>query len=290
MRTAHRPDLYIVRSGGSVTAYSLSASGNVAPTINISGSNTLLSNPVALAVDSTGRVFTANDSSNIVYIFSSGATGNVSPSAQVQFTGATERVTFDSQGNLWVSSFSNNTIYEFAAGATGTPTPLTTISGANTQLSVPESMYVDASGKLYVSNHAAGVVVFAAGASGNAMPLQYIAGSNTQLVTPFGVASDSAGRIIVADLGTPGLGNGAVRIYAAAATGNVAPVTVISGPSTGLSTPSGVMVDGSGNIWVGDNAGAIFEFANGASGNVAPLRTIQGSGTLMNSPFGPALH
>jgi hypothetical protein len=278
------------RSGASVTGYPPGASGNAAPTINISGSNTLLVNPIALAVDSAGRVYTANDGSNIVEIFASGATGNVAPAAQVQFTGQTEGVTVDSLGNLWVASFINNTIYEFAAGATGTPAAIKTIVGSNTQLSVPTSEYIDASGKLYVCDHAGGIVVFAAGASGNATPLEFIAGSNTQLVTPFGVVVDSAGRIIVADLGNAGSSNGAVRIYAAGATGNVAPVAVISGPATGLASPSGVTLDASGNIWVGDNAGAIFEFASNASGNVAPIRSIQGNSTLMNAPFGPVLH
>lgn len=268
----------------------MSASGNVAPTIDIAGSNTLLTQPVALDVDAGGRVATANDGANVVYIYSAGATGNVAPAASVTFTGQTEGVAFDSHGNLWVSSFINNTIYEFAAGATGTPAPMVTLTGANTQLSVPENMWLDASGKLYVANHAAEVTVFAAGASGNATPLQLIAGSNTQLITPYGVVADATGRIIVADLGTPGAGNGAVRVYAAGATGNVAPIATIGGPATQLSAPSGVRLDGSGNIWVSDNAGQILEFAINASGNVAPLKTISGSSALMNAPFSITLH
>ncbi len=78
-----------------------------------------------------------------------------------------------------------------------------------------------------------------------------------------------------------------VTVYAASASGNVAPLQTISGSNTGLAVPQFIAVDASGNIWVTDqgsanNTGSIREFAPNATGNVAPLATITG----LNTPEG----
>jgi sugar lactone lactonase YvrE len=78
-----------------------------------------------------------------------------------------------------------------------------------------------------------------------------------------------------------------VTVYAANASGNVAPLQTISGANTGLAVPQFIAVDASGNIWVTDqgsanNSGSIREFAPNATGNVAPISTITG----LNTPEG----
>ncbi len=73
--------------------------------------------------------------------------------------------------------------------------------------------------------------------------------------------------------------------YAPGATGNVAPIAVISGGSTGLSLPYGLTLDGSGNLFASNYAGStITEYAAGATGNVAPIATIAGPATGLNGP------
>jgi hypothetical protein len=69
-----------------ISEYS-SATGTTTPTKTISGSSTLMADPVALAVDNAGNIyeedapiFTVSAHNNIIYTFSAGASGNVAPS------------------------------------------------------------------------------------------------------------------------------------------------------------------------------------------------------------------
>jgi sugar lactone lactonase YvrE len=75
-------------------------------------------------------------------------------------------------------------------------------------------------------------------------------------------------------------------VYAAGAGGNVAPTRTIAGSSTGLSTPTGIALDASGNIYVTTNGNrSVVVFAPSASGNVTPLRTIEGGATGLANPL-----
>lgn len=66
----------------SVTVYAAGANGNASPTRTISGSNTTLSLPIGIALDSKRRIYVANYGDNNVEVFAAGANGNASP-AQV---------------------------------------------------------------------------------------------------------------------------------------------------------------------------------------------------------------
>ena len=104
-----------------------------------------------------------------------------------------------------------------------------------------------------------------------------IAGANTGLVSPTGIALDSSNRIYVVD---PDNGNASVRIFAANATGNVAPIAVISGSATQLVNPLDVKVDGAGTIYVSDSgargvsSSKLLIFGAGARGNTSPSVSI----------------
>jgi sugar lactone lactonase YvrE len=79
-------------------------------------------------------------------------------------------------------------------------------------------------------------------------------------------------------------------VYAAGADGDVAPAQIISGSNTGLSSPSGVAVDASGNIYVSNwEANTVTVYTPGANGNVAPIATIGPQGSGMAAPAGIAL-
>lgn len=67
--------------------------------------------------------------------------------------------------------------------------------------------------------------------------------------------------------------------------GAIAPAATIAGAATTLSTPSGVALDATGNIYVANAAGSIAVFAAGANGNVAPVQSI----TRMLGPVGISL-
>jgi 6-phosphogluconolactonase (cycloisomerase 2 family) len=173
----------------SVTGYTLPANGNAAPTITISGTNTGLSGPDGVATDSHGNIYVSNYTSNTISVFAPGAVGNITPLRTISgsATGLSGPVgmAFDSSGNLYVvnnfatSGNLGNSITVYSPGASSNAAPINTISGSNTDLSVPEFMAIDKNNRIYVSNFGATgfpgyVLVFASGANGNATPAQIV--------------------------------------------------------------------------------------------------------------------
>jgi len=198
--------------GPSVFIFAAGANGNVAPVATITGAATGLVFPNGLALDSSGKIYVANEGTN--------------------------------------QATSSVTVY--AAGATGNAAPLATISGSATLLNDPHGLALDAAGNIYVANlpppagapaGAAGpgpsgsVLVFAAGSTGNVAPKTTITGSSTLLSRPNGISLDALGNIYVADNSA-----NAVLVFTAGATGNVAPISNISGANTGFSDLHGVTV------------------------------------------------
>ena len=60
---------------------------------------------------------------------------------------------------------------------------------------------------------------------------------------------DAARNVYVAN-GDDGAGPASIAVYAASASGNVAPIRTIVGPKTGLANPFGVAVDAKGYLYV----------------------------------------
>ncbi len=286
----------------SITIYALGANGNVAPTATIAGSNTGLGQPDGLAFDASGRLYVSNAYPYSVTIYAPGASGNVAPVATIggSNTGliTPDGIAFDASGQLYVTNpqgfgVSGGYITIYAAGASGNVAPTATIAGSNTGLSYPNNpsdVAFNSSGQLYVTNPSSSMVtIYAAGASGNVAPTATIAGSNTGLDYPWGLAFDASGQLYVANATySP---SGSVTIYAAGASGNVAPTATIAGSNTGLSFAIALALDASGRVYVAnyDNS-SVTIYAAGASGNVAPVATIAGSNTGLNGPQGLAIH
>lgn len=81
--------------------------------------------------------------------------------------------------------------------------------------------------------------------------------------------------------------NTALRVFSRAATGNVAPLRVLSGAATGFAGLRGVDVEPfTGEIAVIRTipTEAVLFFARTAAGDIAPLRTIVGALTQLNGP------
>jgi DNA-binding beta-propeller fold protein YncE len=113
------------------------------------------------------------------------------------------------------------------------------------------------------------VEVFATDANGDAAPLRQLGSS--MLSSPRGVAVVGNEIVVIEQGGT------AVDVFPLDASGAVPPTRRISGSATGLSTPSGVLVQ-NGEIYVIQQSDTIQVFPLGASGDVAPTRTISGIG------------
>lgn len=290
--------LYVAsRTNSAIYGFPFDASGNVAPLVTITGNSANLNSVVGFTVDQlTGKLYALPDSGTSLLIFPARSNGNVTPTilggSNAPTVGPSEGVTLDHNGLIYVSAFTSTVtqsctcnggvnVTVFAAGATGNVAPLRVIQGANTLLSAPTGMAVDANNNLWVANFGGILEEFAAGASGNVAPINTITGSNTQFTNPFSVAIDSTGRIIV-----PNYAGSNVAIFAANATGNATPVQNITGFA---GNPRGVGVDSSDNIYVTDGSNTISVFSKTATGNATPLRTISGGNTNLLNIYYPSV-
>lgn len=154
---------------------------------------------------------------------------------------------------------------------------------------------------IYVANEGPGgdssVTVYSADATGDAKPIQIVSGSNTGLSASRDIAVGADGKMYVANAtggGSPS--HGSVTVYAAGATGNVAPTQTISGPNTRLNDPLGIALDPvNGDVYVeSEGCGSpyfycIEIFASGANGNIAPIGIIRGKKTELSNSTGVSL-
>ena len=84
----------------------------------------------------------------------------------------------------------------------------------------------------------------------------------------------------------------AITVYARTASGNTAPIRVLQGAATGLSSPSGLAVDLVNDELIVANKTVPYSvtiYPRTASGNTAPLRTIIGNLTTLDDPRGVAV-
>ena len=77
-----------------------------------------LSDPLGLAVDSSGNLYVANGLSGTIEEFTPSGTGTVFASAASGLSGPFG-LAFDSSGDLYVANSGNNTIEEFNSSGTG---------------------------------------------------------------------------------------------------------------------------------------------------------------------------
>ena len=190
-------------------------------------------------------------------------------------------------GKLYVTNDANNSIIRFdnAFTANGNVAPAATITGASTQISSPQYIFLDASAdRLFVANKGVPNILIYDNISttnGNVAPSRVI--TSTSLSTPTDVALDKGRDLLyVADT------NG-VLVFAAASTANGLNVPVHNIQS-GF-TPTALFVDASSDrLFAADainNAINVYEGASSLSGaSVAITRKLTGTNTQLEEPFG----
>ncbi len=275
-----------------------------------SGSLPRFSGPVGAAIDGGGNAYVADNANNTIRMVTpSGVVttlaGSPGTSGSADGTGSAARfngpngVALDGAGNIYVADTRNNTIRKVSAGgvvttlagAAGSPGSADG-SGTAARFRIPFGVAVDASGNLFVSDSGnytirevtpAGLVSTFAGTAG-AFGTADGAGSAARFSGPGGLAAGASGILAVTD-------NNAIRtITPAGVVSTVAGVPGVFGSADGTAAaasfrqPSGVAVDGAGNIFVADSG-------NNTIRRVTPggvVTTIAGVAGVLGSTDGAA--
>jgi hypothetical protein len=258
---------------GSITVYSVGATGDAKPVRTITSSFTGIDASDSITVNSTGTIYLTNASGG------------------PQFNGSI-------------------TIYPVGSYAAGRP--IAAIAGDRTKLNYPTSAAVDAAGDISVLNaETHTITTYSAGSMGNVEPSNTIVIGKDY--TPVSIAAGSSNTLYLANWGISKCNSnstecyetdlGAIDIYSDSTSGATSPIASISGPDTGLSLPSAITVSSSGNIYVmnggqplcnicgciANGVGSITVYSPGSRGDARPIETIAGPNTGLSGPYGIAL-
>ncbi len=243
-----------------------------------------LSAPTGVAVDGAGNVYIADtENQRIRKVDSTGTITTIAGTGELSFGGdggpASEAqlayptgVAVDEAGNVYIADLNNHRIRK--VDSTGT---ITTIAGtggygfsedggpaSEAQLPNPRGVAVDGAGNVYVAESGSsrifkvdstGTITTIAGTGEGGFGGGGGPATEEPLANPRGVAVDGAGNVYVADRGSS-------RIFKVDSTGTI---TTIAGTGEGgfggdggpaveaqLSAPTGVAVDGAGNVYIAD--------------------------------------
>jgi sugar lactone lactonase YvrE len=298
--------LYVSNSGNdSIVRFdqALNDSGNVPAATTISGSNTQLSTPDYIFLDTAAdRLFVANNTDFSILIFDNISTKTLNAAPDRVITGTATALLSPSDVSLdktrdllYVADDTQIEVFASASTANGAAAPIRTYTPS---FHVSAILIDSANDRLYAADlvgNAVKVYDNASGlAAGGITATRSITGANTHLGAPDGIQIDGGGRLVVSNGSAK-----SITIYNSAATvsGNPSPSAEIVGTNTGFSAPNQIVVDttGTGTLYIADpGAGKIFIYANLSSttGNLAPTRTISGPATNLStttSPVGIAL-
>jgi streptogramin lyase len=198
-----------------------------------------MNDPLGLAIDSSGDVWTTNTNGGANSLSEFSPVG-VAISNTGGFTGGglytPYGIAIDSTGKVWVVNSGNNTLSEF--NPSGTPDSATAFSGGG--LASPTNICIDAGGDLWIANgFANNVSEFSS--SGTAATNSPFSGGGID--GGIDIACDAAGHVWIS--------NSNAVLSELTTSGGV----VSSGGYTGggLNESYGVAIDGSGNVWTANS-------------------------------------
>lgn len=241
-----------------------------------------------------GKLYVANagDDSILRFDNAASANSNLAPAAIISGTNsglnAPNYIFLDSTNDrLYVTNQGGASILVFDSASTlttGDPAPTRTITGANTGLTIPVDVAVDAvRDLLYVVNGVHVLVFSPASTVANDAPF---ARDITPGFAPSAMFLDAASdRLFLAD----SVGN-AIDVYNNASTltsGTPTATHIVRGPSTKLNQPVGIAVDAVGKLIVsnlGSQSITVYPNAEGADADVPAQVEITGATTTLSSP------
>ena len=277
-----------------------------------------LKRPGAVAVDASGNLFIADSLNNRIRRVdaatgvittmagdgTSGFSGDGGPATNARLS-SPSGVAVDASGNLFIADSNNNRVRRVDAAAA----VITTVAGGGTSgfsgdggpaigasLSSPSGVAVDPSGNLFIADRnnnrvrrvdaATSVITTAAGGFiGDGGPA-----TSASLNSPSGVAADASGNLFIADSSNNRVRrvDGATGIITTVAGDGARSFSGDGGPATSasLSSPSGVAVDASGNLFIAEFGNRRVRRVDGATGFIT---TVAGDGAFgFSGDGGPA--
>jgi uncharacterized protein (TIGR03437 family) len=266
-----------------------------------------LNSPLGVAVDSAGNLYIADTANNVVRkVTAAGAISTLAGNGKSGFGGdgsaatsaqlnAPQGIAVDASANVYIADTGNARIRKVSSGGTistyaGNGTPGYAGDGqaaTSAQLNLPIGLTVDPAGNLFIADYGNNVVRKVAISSGT---VSTVAGHGVQsyggdgqaatsaaLNGPLAVALDKAGNLYIADSQ-----NNRVRVVTPAGTIGTVAGTGLPGytgdghsaTSAQIVSPSGLVVDSSGGIYVTDSGSTVRKFTVGG-----PIFTIAGNGT-----------
>ena len=253
----------------------LAASGYT--TVNSLGSG--FHGPNSVAVDASGNVFVADTGNNAVKeILAAG--GYTAVNTLAGGFNDPDAVALDASGNLYVADSFNHAVKEILA-ASG----YTTVNTLSTAFTNPIAVAVDASGDVFVSDPTTQAVseILAVNGSIPANPaIQTLGVFNAGTNSPFNLAVDARGDVYVG-------GNAAPSVYEIVGVNGSFPAnpTILSLGSD-FGNPSGVALDGSGNVFVADTFNNRIAEINLQSAIFGPIAVGQSSSATLTFNFDSA--
>jgi hypothetical protein len=272
---------------GSVTK--LSSTGSI-----LSGANGFagggIENPSAIAIDGSGNAWVYGDGGAVSKFSPSG----VSLAGTTGYVGAAigtgSGLAIDASGNAWITCINNTTVVEISSAGTVLSVANSFVGG----LDDPRGIAVDHSGSIWVANNPpspptlGGFSVTKLSSSGT-----ILSGNNGytggDLSGPIAVAIDGAGNAWFANsyayAPTDGYGTTVTELSNA---GTVLSGTYGYAANGNLFRMQGVVIDPSGNVWLGDPndpyTGAVVELVGAATPVVTPLAAGVANNTLGTRP------
>ncbi|HUI55721.1 MAG TPA: hypothetical protein VLY04_12165 [Bryobacteraceae bacterium] len=271
--------------------------------------------PTGIALDSGGALYIADSLNRRIRKVSSNNINTIAGNGVLSYSGdggpaiagqlnTPLGVAADSSGNLYIADTGNNVIRKVAANGT-----ITTFAGngtagfggdggaaASAQLNGPQAVAVDSNGNVYVSDTqnarvrkiSGGVINTVAGNGTPGFGGDGASATAAELNVPSGLALDASGNLYIADFS-----NNRVRRVSPGGT-----ITTVAGngsigysgdsgsaASAQLTTPSGVAVDSSGNLYIADTGNNAVRVVTGGI-----IHTVAGNGLAgFSGDGGPAI-